>query len=170
MFNVQCSTFNVQRSMFNYSVTYPHCVRQCLPLCPPMSGRHCLNRGHRFGSRTALCPARSKSDDAAKVRTFVLGLSRSCPKCLEVYRNVSKRPEVSRNVPKRTSNRVTHSVSYGSPISSMIKRTSLGVKLRKFLLIRCRRRGLTLSQNLSFFIAVSFDRSGKYIMASSLLP
>ena len=58
----------------------------------------------------------------------------------------------------------------GSPISSMIKRTCFGVKLRKFLEIKCRNLGLTLSQNLSFFIAVSFDRSGKYIMASSLLP
>ena len=38
----------------------------------------------------------------------------------------------------------------------MIKRTCLGVKLRKFLEIKCRNRGLTLSQNLSFFIAVSF--------------
>ena len=136
--------------LFLNSVTYPHRVRQCLPLCPPMSRGHCLNRGHRFGSRPARCPAHGKSDDAAKV--------------------VNAPWVNSVNVAQRRSKRVTYTISKGSPISSTIRLTCLGVKYFDFLSTYFLSRGLNFSHSRNSLAAVFGLCFGRYIMASSLLP
>ena len=69
-----------------------------------------------------------------------------------------------------TENAATRYNSKGSPTSSTIFLTCLGVYVCPFTFSNGRNLGLTFNHTLNFFRATSPDMYGKYSMASSDLP